>query len=78
MKKWFEGFLQRGQYSAPENTFIFRNKVLSILDTNAYWICMFLGLAGILAYICGYKKGGKMAKFSIVIYWVVAAICSAK
>lgn len=59
-----------------KNTFVFKNKLLDILSTNVYWICMFVGIGGILSYLCGYKKVGKLAKFSIVIYWVVAALCS--
>ncbi|NME95385.1 hypothetical protein HF847_05175 [Clostridium cochlearium] len=54
------------------------NNFLNFISANAYWICMFVGIGGILAYLCGYKKGGRLTKFSIVIYWVVAAICSAK
>ncbi|EPY6430782.1 DUF2878 family protein [Clostridium sporogenes] len=73
---WIQNFIERGQYHAPQNTDIVRNKLLEFLSTNAYWICMFLGIGGILAYLCGYKKGGKVTKFSLVIYWVVAAICS--
>ncbi|GAA0735818.1 hypothetical protein [Clostridium oceanicum] len=76
--EWIKKLIERGQYHAPENSFVFRNKLLEILSTNAYWICMFMGIGGILAYLCGYKKAGRLTKFSIVIYWVVAAICSKK
>ncbi|HDK7314631.1 TPA: hypothetical protein PTV97_003794 [Clostridium botulinum] len=76
--EWVQKFIERGRYNAPQNTDIFRNKLLDILSVNAYWICMFVGIGGILAYIAGSKKGGKVTKFSLVIYWVVAAICSIK
>lgn len=74
--EWIQKFIERGQYSSPENTFIIRNILIDCLSNNAYWICMFIGMGGVISYICGFKKGGKVAKFSIVIYWVVAAICS--
>ncbi|MGO5075892.1 hypothetical protein ACTQ4K_18520 [Clostridium sporogenes] len=76
--KWVQKFIERGQYNSPQNTFVFRSKLLDVLSTNAYWICVFVGIGGILAYLCGYKKGGRLAKFSVVIYWVVAALCSVK
>ncbi|BDR80995.1 hypothetical protein [Clostridium tetani] len=52
------------------------NSFLNFISTNVYWICMFIGMGGLLSYIVGFKKGGKIATFSIVIYWVVAAACS--
>lgn len=52
--------------------------ILDFITKNAYWLCMFIGMSGLLGYIAGFKKGGKVSIFSIVIYWVVAAICSVK
>lgn len=50
--------------------------ILSFVAKNAYWLCLFVGLGGLLGYIAGFKGGGKLATFSVIIYWVVAAICS--
>lgn len=54
----------------------FKIKFLNFISANIYWVCLFIGLGGIYAYIAGFKKGGRVTMLSIIIYWVVAAICS--
>jgi hypothetical protein len=51
--------------------------ILSLLAKSIYWLCLFVGMAGLLGNIAGFKKGGKVCILSIIIYWVVTAICSA-
>lgn len=69
--KWLQGFFKRGKYVVPSNTPSF-----AIFPSLAYWICLFVGLFGIIKFMCGYKKGGRLTMLSAVIYWIIAAICS--
>lgn len=64
-------FLKRGQYVVPKNTIR-----VALFSNFAYWICLFVGLFGIIMLICGFKKGGKLTILSTVIYWIIAALCS--
>lgn len=52
--------------------------ILNFISKNAYWLCLFIGLGGLLGYMAGFKKGSRVSIFCIIIYWVVAAVCSAK
>lgn len=54
------------------------SSILHFIETNAYWICLFVGLGGLVAYIAGFKKGGKVCIFCIFVYWIIAAICSVR
>lgn len=71
MVDYFKNFLQRGKYQVPINT-----PSIALLGNIAYWICLFVGIAGILLLICGYKKGGKLTVLSTVVYWIIVAVCS--
>lgn len=51
-------------------------KVKATVIGGSYWICLFVGLGALIAYMCGYKKANKITWLSIVIYWIVMAICS--
>ena len=53
-------------------------EVLQSINSNFYWLCMYTGIAGILLYVLGVKKGSKLTTVSIALYWVVVALCSAK
>lgn len=52
--------------------------ILNFISKNIYWVCLFVGIGGIFAYISGFKKGGKISMLCIVIYWMFAAVCSIK
>ena len=49
----------------------FFNKFIGIL-TNicdiSYWICLFIAMFSIILYIVGFKKSGKFATLSVLIY----------
>ncbi|KZL88739.1 hypothetical protein [Clostridium magnum] len=51
--------------------------IFTFIAKNAYWLCLFIGMVGLLGYIAGFKKGGRVSVFCVIIYWVVAAVCSA-
>lgn len=51
------------------------NSIMKFIEDNVYWLCLFVGLGGILGYIAGFKKGGRITILSILIYWVVCAVC---
>lgn len=52
------------------------NIILAFVAKYAYWICLFVGMFGLIAYITGFKKGGKVSILCVAIYWIVAATCS--
>lgn len=54
------------------------NIIFTFITKNAYWLCLFVGMGGLLGYIAGFKKGSKISVLCIIIYWVVAAVCSVK
>lgn len=71
MGDFFKWFYERGKYQVPKNT-----PQVPVVSDFIYWLCLFAGLGGIIAYISGYKKGGKLTVLSIMVYWILAAICT--
>lgn len=51
--------------------------VLSGLVGVSYWICMFVCIGGLLAYLAGFKQGGRYSTLSIMIYTTLRAILGA-
>ena len=53
--------------------------LISLLDglvTSSYWICLILGLIGMLLYIFGYEKGRNYPFISIGLYFIINIIGS--
>ena len=59
---------------------LFFNKFIvvltSICDTS-YWICLFMAMFSIILYIVGFKKSGKFATLSVLIYMFCESIKNA-
>lgn len=51
--------------------------VLSSIVSISYWICMFICILGLLAFLAGFKKGGRWSTLGILIYTTLQAILSA-
>lgn len=58
----------------------FFNKFIGTL-TNicdiSYWICLFIAMFSIILYIVGFKKSGKFATLSVLIYMFCESIKNA-
>ncbi len=53
--------------------------LISLLDglvTSSYWICLIVGLIGMLLYIFGYEKGRNYPFISIGLYFIINIIGS--
>lgn len=46
---------------------------LGLIDCS-YWICLFTSMIGIILYVVGAKKGGRVASISFVIYILTQAM----
>lgn len=44
-----------------------KDMALGLIDCS-YWICLFVSMLGIIFYVAGAKKGGRIASISFVVY----------
>lgn len=51
--------------------------LLEVLVDGSYYICLTASIGGLLAYISGFKNGGKLTTLGIVIYTTLQAILGA-
>lgn len=51
--------------------------IINGLANLSYWICLYIALGGVLATICGFKKGGRYSTFSVCIYSILQAFSAA-
>lgn len=51
--------------------------VLSGIVGISYWVCMVICIVGLLAYLAGFKKGGRWTTLSIMIYTTLKVILGA-
>lgn len=52
----------------------FINWIVSFLIKNSYPLCLTAFVIAIILYIGGYKKSGKYASLSLVVYFILQAI----
>lgn len=82
-KSWLEKFVERGEYHAPNKNVkdALVGKAIKIVFIKvagvSYWIALFAGVAGIILYVAGWKKAGKVVPISTVAYALIKAIESA-
>lgn len=52
---------------------ITKDVALGLIDCS-YWICLFVCILGVIFYMVGSKKGGRVASISFVIYVLTQAM----
>lgn len=52
---------------------IIKDIALGLIDSS-YWICLFVSMIGIIFYMVGSKKSGRVASMSFVIYVLTQAL----
>ena len=50
---------------------------LSGIVGMSYWVCMFVAIGGLLAYLSGFKNGGKWSTLSVLIYTTLKVLLGA-
>lgn len=50
--------------------------VFSGIVSISYWICLFIAIGSLLAYIAGFKNSGRWSTLSILIYATLQSILS--
>lgn len=50
---------------------------LTGLVSLSYWVCMFICIVSLIAFLAGFKKSGKWSTLSILIYTTLQAILGA-
>lgn len=47
---------------------------LNIIINSSYWICLYTCVIGIIFYIIGFNKAGKVATASVVIFFLLQCL----
>ncbi|WP_297436973.1 hypothetical protein [uncultured Clostridium sp.] len=51
--------------------------ILTVLVNGSYYICLTASIGGLLAYLAGFKSGGRWTTLSLMIYATLQAVLGA-